>query len=99
MLKLKIFTVFVFLFALQACAAVTTYGKQPEVTGPDRFQFKLYYNLYANDGNIRTKADEIVEQLRVENTYSSCALLRNDTRPQSGINARASEIFDVVCKK
>jgi len=85
-------------FGCTSCAMVTTYGKEPVKVSENRYQFKLFYNIASTDDDIRNKAEEIMSQIKETNNHQSCALLRNDTRSQTGVNARASEIFDVECR-
>ncbi len=94
----KLITLIVLSVFLTSCAVITTYGKEPVKISSNRYQFKLFYNIAASDDDIRIKAEQLMEQIRQENKHESCALLRNDTRSQTGVNARASEVFDVECR-
>ena len=87
--------VLVLVISVTGCAIVTMYGNEPKALGDNRYKFTLYFNVAASDEDIDAKADEVVNQIKANNSHQSCKYTRGRTRTGTG---NQSVVYRVECQ-
>jgi hypothetical protein len=75
-------TILTLLF-LVSCSVVTTYGKSPKpYKGKNyTYTFEIYYNAYASKRDCDQKAEQVIENFKDKNNYSSYKIINSYESP------------------